>query len=67
MKIFIVLVALFAVLSTVTASAPIGKKAPKKYNKFYELLMSKVIEIRFEAEQYLTQNGYVKSPSPDYP
>lgn len=37
------------------------------FNKMTELFLSKSVEIRSWAEEYLAYSGQVASPTPDYP
>lgn len=40
---------------------------PHKWNKFGTLLLEKVNEIKFQAEQYLIHHNLLRTPDPNYP
>lgn len=65
-RLFLLVIVLVAVAS-VTYSAAVKKSGERKYNKSYQLLMSKLIEVRFMAENYMVQNNIPMAPSKDYP
>ena len=65
-RLFLLVVVLVAIVSVAYSAA--GKNnGPRKYNKMYQLLMSKLIEVRFKTENYMVQNNIPMAPSQDYP
>jgi hypothetical protein len=68
--IFIVVVALVTSSSINAASKGSDSAAlfpDRKFNKFYQLLMTKLVEVRYKAESYMIQNDIPMAPSKDYP
>jgi hypothetical protein len=70
-KLFLFLVGAAVTASAVSSSVidKAGGKAHgvKRVNKLYQTMMTKLIEVRFKAEQYMEKNSLPFSPSPDYP
>jgi hypothetical protein len=60
-------VAISAVSSSVVDKAGGKTHGAKRFNKLYQTMMTKLIEVRFKAEQYMEKNSLPFSPSPDYP
>jgi hypothetical protein len=62
------LVAIALACLMVVFATPLPKPhVERKYNKFVQLMLSKLVDVRYYAEQFLIKENAVKAPSPDYP